>query len=96
MGVKIKVTKEICAKRGMEIEIPSFDKRRPLYEYSRKWGRVILKHGWQYHRLDFPPQFKSFTQFMRWLSSPEGKEWDQKQGSLDEAEGMVQESQRGL
>ena len=75
----IKVKNHICSKCSMEVEVPDFDDTRPISEYFPKWERAVLKHGWQYHRDDFPPQFKSFTKFMRWLRTPEGKEWNRKQ-----------------
>ena len=61
-------------------DTPSLDEARPVSEYFPKWERAVLKYGWQHHRADFPPQFKSFTQFMKWLTSPEGKQWNRKQG----------------
>ena len=76
----IKIKNEICGKCGMEIEIPDYDETRPISEYFPKWERAVLKHGWQHHRGDFPPEFKSFTQFMKWLRTPEGKAWNRKQG----------------
>ena len=73
----------------MEVELPEFDETRPVYEYLPKWRRAIFKHAWQCHHADFPPQFTSLTQFMKWLRTPEGKEWDSKQGLVAEAERMV-------
>ena len=76
----VKVKNHICSKCGMEIELPDFDETKPISEYFPKWERAVLKHGWQHHHEDFPPQFKSFTQFMKWLVTPEGKQWNRKQG----------------
>ena len=73
----------------MEVELPDFDETRPFCEYWPKMDRAILKHAWQCHREDFPPQFTSLTQFLKWLRTPEGKEWDQKQGLIAEAERIV-------
>jgi hypothetical protein len=89
--VEMKVRNHICAKCGMEVELPDFDETRPLYEYRRKMDRAILKHAWQCHRKDFPPQFTSLSQFMRWRRTPEGREWDEKQGLIAEAERIVRE-----
>jgi hypothetical protein len=88
----IKVKNHICSKCGLPIEVPDYDETRPISEYFPKWERTILKHGWQYHREDFPPQFKSFTRFMKWVRSPEGKEWNQKQGLIADAERIVRNS----
>ena len=91
----MKVANHICTKCGMAIEIPEFDDTRPVSEYFRKCERAVLKHAWQCHREDFPPQFKSFTQFMKWRTTPEGKEWDQKQGLIAEAERIVRQQTEG-
>jgi len=88
----MKVKSHICSKCEMEVELPDFDETRPFYEYVPKMDRAILKHAWQYHREDFPPEFKSFTRFMKWLRTPEGKEWNQKQGLIAEAERIVRKS----
>jgi len=76
----VKIKNHICTKCGMEIELPDFDETRPISEYFPKWERAVLKHGWQHHPEDFPPQFKSFNQFMKWLVTPEGKQWNRQQG----------------
>jgi hypothetical protein len=76
----------------MAIEVPDYDETRPISEYFPKWERAVLKHGWQCHRDDFPPQLKSFTQFMKWIRTPEGKEWNHKQGLIAEAERVVRSS----
>ena len=76
----MKLKNHICTKCGMEIELPDFDETQPISEYFPKWERAVLKHGWEHHREDFPPQFKSFSQFMKWLGTPEGKQWNRKQG----------------
>jgi len=76
----MKLKNHICTKCGMEIELPDFDETQPISEYFPKWERAVLKHGWDRHREDFPPQFKSFSQFMKWLGTPEGKQWNRKQG----------------
>jgi len=96
----MKVANHICTKCGMKVEVPDYDETRPLYEHFRKRERAILKHAWQCHREDFPPQFKSpqfksFTQFMKWITTPEGKEWDQKQGLIAEAERIVRQQTEG-
>jgi len=88
----MKVKNHICSKCGMPIELPDFDETQPFYEYVPKIDRAILKHAWQYHRDDFPPQFKSFTQFMKWVRTPEGKEWNRKQSLIAEAERIVRNS----
>ncbi|MBA7483034.1 hypothetical protein ES705_42160 [subsurface metagenome] len=76
----IKVKNHICTKCRMEVELPDFDETRPVSEYFPKWERAVLKHGWQHHREDFPPQFKSFSKLMKWLITPEGKLWNRQQG----------------
>ena len=88
----MKLKDHICTKCGMAIEVPDYDETRPISEYFPKWERAVLKHGWQCHRDDFPPQLKSFTQFMKWIRTPEGKEWNQKQGLIAEAERVVRSS----
>ena len=76
----MKIKNETCDKCGMEIKVPEYDVTRPMSEYFPKWERAVLKHGWQHHREDFPPEFKSFTQFMKWLRTREGKHWNRQQG----------------
>jgi len=76
----MKIKNETCDKCGMEIEVPDYDETQPMSGYFPKWQRAVLKHAWQYHRVDFPPQFKSFTQFIKWLPTPEGKVWNRQQG----------------
>ena len=76
----IKVKNHICTKCGTEIELPDFDETQPISEYFPKWERTVLKHAWEHHPEDFPPGFKSFSQFMKWLGTPEGKGWNCKQG----------------
>ena len=77
----MKLKNHICSKCGMEIELPDFDaETQPISEYFPKWERTVLKHGWQHHREDFPPQFKYFSRFMNWLRTPEGKGWNRQQG----------------
>ena len=76
----IKVKSHICTKCGMEVELPDFDETKPVSEYFKKWERAILKHAWEHHHEDFPPEIKSFTQFMKWLVTPEGKQWNRQQG----------------
>ena len=85
----IKVKNHICTKCGAEIELPDFDETLPFYEYWQNVYRAFFKHAWQCHREDFPPQFTSLTQFLKWLRTPEGKEWDRKQGLIAEAERIV-------
>ena len=79
-----------CGKCGMEIQGPDWDTRYPFYTYIPKMKWAIFKHAWQYHRSDFPPQFTSLSQFLKWLRTPEGKGWDRKQGLIAEAERIVQ------
>ena len=76
----MKIKNEPCSKCGVEIEVPDYDETRPISEYFPKWERAVLKHGWQHHRSDFPPQLKAFSQFMKWLMTPEGKQWNRQQG----------------
>ena len=76
----VKVKNHVCSKCNMEVEVPDFDETKPMSEYWPKWERAVLKHAWQQHRKDFPPQLKSFSQFMTWLKTPEGKGWNRKQG----------------
>ncbi len=76
----MKPKSEFCDKCGMEFELPDVDETKPMSQYWPKYQRAILKHAWQHHREDFPPQFKSFTKFMTWLKTPEGKGWNRKQG----------------
>ena len=76
----MKLKDHICTKCGMKIKLPEFDETRPISEYFPKWERAVLKHAWKYHREDFPHQFKTFTQFMKWLPTPEGKLWNWQQG----------------
>jgi len=76
----IKVKNDICDRCGMEIEVPDFDETRPMSVYFSKWERAILKHAWQHHREEFPQNLKSLTQFMKWLRTPEGKQWNRRQG----------------
>jgi len=85
----MKTKNHICTKCGMEIELPDFNETRPISEYFPKSERAVLKHGWQHHREDFPPQFKSLNQFMKWFRTPEGKEWGGKQALVAEAERIV-------
>ncbi|MBA7713730.1 hypothetical protein ES703_122740 [subsurface metagenome] len=75
----MKIKNETCDKCGMEFEVPEFDEERPVSEYFPKWDRAVLKHGWQHHHSDFPPQFRSFTRFMKWLTTPEGKQWNRRE-----------------
>ena len=76
----MRIKNETCSKCGMELELPDYDETKPISEYFPRWERAVLKHGWQHHREDFPSQFKSFTEFMKWLRTPEGKGWNRKQG----------------
>jgi len=76
----IKVKNHTCTKCGMEIELPDFDEMEPISEYFPKWERTVLKHAWQHHHEDLPTQFKSFTKFMVWLGTPDGKGWNRLQG----------------
>ncbi|MBA7567358.1 hypothetical protein ES708_09069 [subsurface metagenome] len=69
----MKVRNDICDKCGMEIEVPDYDVRQPFYDYRPKLERAIFEHAWQCHREDFPPQFKSLTQFLKWLRTPQGQ-----------------------
>ena len=64
---------EVCLECGRTIELPDFDIRQPFYEYMPKRERALVKHYWQYHREGFPPRFKSLTQFVKWLRTPEGQ-----------------------
>lgn len=85
----MKVANHICTKCGMAVEMPDYDDTQPLYEFFPKCERAVLKHGWQCHREDFPHQFRTFTEFMKWITTPEGREWDRKQGLIAEAERIV-------
>ncbi len=76
----MKIKNETCDKCGMAVELPDFDETRPISEYFPKWERAVLKHDWHHHRKDFPPEFKSFIKFMKWLTTPEGKQWNRQQG----------------
>jgi len=76
----MKPKNHICSKCGMEVEVPDVDEKKPMSEYWPKYERALLRHGWQHHREDFPPEFKSFSKLMKWLISPEGKQWNRKQG----------------
>ena len=76
----MKLKDHVCTKCGAAVELPDFDEAQPISEYFPKWERTVLKHGWDHHRKDFPPQFKSFSQFMKWLGTPEGKLWNRQQG----------------
>jgi len=76
----MKPKNHICTKCRMEVEVPDLDETKPMSEYWPKYERALLKHGWHYHREDFPQELKSFTQFMKWLITPEGKLWNRKQG----------------
>ncbi len=78
--VMTKVKNHICDKCGMAIKVPDFDETQPMDKYWLKWERALLKHGWQCHREEFPLEFKSFTQFLKWFRSPEGKAWNRQQG----------------
>lgn len=69
----VKVPNETCDKCGMEIEVPDYDMRPPFHDYRPKRERALFKHFWQHHCEDFPPQFKSLTQFLKWLRTPEGQ-----------------------
>ncbi|MBA7691597.1 hypothetical protein ES703_100145 [subsurface metagenome] len=69
----IKVKNEVCSKCGTEIEFPDYDISGPFYDYRPKVERAIFKHFWQHHHEDFPPQFKSLTQFLKWLRDPQGQ-----------------------
>jgi hypothetical protein len=69
----MKVRNDICDKCGMEIEVPDYDMRQPFYDYRPELERAIFNHAWQCHREDFPPQFKSLTQFLKWLRTLEGQ-----------------------
>ena len=89
----MKIKNETCDKCGMKIEVPDCDETRPISEYLPRWERAVLKHGWDCHREDFPHQFKSFTQFMKWVRTPEGKKWNRKQGLIAEAERIVRNNQ---
>lgn len=79
----------ICKKCGMNIPMPHWDDFSPLYKMFDKAKRAILKHAWECHREDFPPQCTSLTKFLRWLTTPEGKEWNETQGLLAQAESIV-------
>ena len=76
----MEIKDHICTKCGMAIGLPEFDGERPVSEYFPKWERAVLKHAWKHHREDFPPQFKTFSEFMNWLPTPEGKQWNRQQG----------------
>lgn len=79
----------VCTKCGMNVPMPYWDDSLPLYKMFDKARRAILKHAWECHREDFPPQFTSLTKFLRWFTTPEGKEWDKAQGLLAQAERIV-------
>jgi len=85
----MKVADHICSKCERAVQVPDWDDTEPFYKYFRRWERAVLKHGWLYHREDFPAQFTSFSQFMRWITTPEGWAWDEKQGVLIEAEEII-------
>ena len=70
----MKVPNDTCDKCGREIVLPDYDTSRPFYDYRPERERAIFKHFWQYHHEDFPPQFKSFTQFLEWLRSSQGQD----------------------
>lgn len=86
----IKFEPYFCPKCGMRIKLPDYDEAKPFYQYYPEMSRVILKHGWQHHRQDFPPQFKSFAQFMSWIRSPQSRVWKGKCALLAEAQRAVQ------
>ena len=92
----IQTPEHICSECGMAVEVPDWDETQPFYKYMPRWDRAVLKHAWQHHREDFPPRFKSFSQFMRWITTPEGGAWDEKQGVIMEAEQIMREGRRGL
>lgn len=83
-----------CSQCGREIEFPAFDELEPFGKYAPKYNRAILKHAWAYHREDFPPEFTSLTQFMKWSTTPEGKAWDKKQFSLASKDEILAEAER--
>jgi len=85
----MKVKNHTCTKCGMEFEIPPWDMTSPFYRHVPRITKAILKHAWQYHREDFPPQVTSLTAFLKWVRTPEGREWDRKQGLLAEAGRIV-------
>jgi len=94
MAVMIKAPRQVCVRCGRKIDIPDLDETRPLEDNLLEGARAILKHGWRYHRSDFPPQIRSFRQFMKWMLSPEGREWTT--GQLAETERIVDERKAKL
>ena len=79
-----------CRKCGREITFRDWNPdTEPMHYAERRWARAVLRHGWQYHREDFPEDFRTFTEFMEWYYTPEGREWDAKQGMIIEAERIV-------
>ena len=79
-----------CKKCGGEITYRNWNPNtEPMYYAERRWNRAVLRHGWRCHREDFPGGFRTFTEFMRWYSTPEGREWDAKQGMIIEAERIL-------
>ena len=83
-----------CARCGRDIEFPAFDDLEPFYKYHPKYERAVLKHAWEYHREDFPPQFRTFSEFLRWIKTPEGRAWDQKRWSLADKDEVMAEAER--
>jgi len=61
----------------------------PMHYAERRRAMAVLRHGWQDHREDFPESFRTFTEFMEWYYTPEGREWDVKQGVIIEAERII-------
>jgi len=91
-----KVSTLTCRQCGRPIEVPAYDETQPFYKNFRRYERAVLKHGWLYHRQDFPPEFKSFSRFMRWITTPEGRAWDKKQRLMIEAEEMIRKGKGWL
>lgn len=89
--------KQRCKKCGEIIQLPElpasledYPYREPeLTRWNRKSESAVLRHAWDKHREDIPPEFQSFPEFLKWLYTPEGRAWDGKQGLLAQAEAII-------
>jgi hypothetical protein len=68
---------------------PFFNSLKEIRLAGERHDRALLKHVWDKHRDEFPPEFKTFTQFYKWLKSSESRDWRLKRALVFEAEEIV-------
>lgn len=60
-----------CQKCGGEITFRDWNPdTEPMYYAERRWARAVIRHGWQYHREDFPEGFPHLHRFYEMVLHP--------------------------